>query len=389
MELLAKKRISKIEDVVGNKIQIKRIVEHINTASTGVLAIIGPDGCGKTTFARLAFEINKIQALDVHNKESMAIMKMFLSNKTIESFTCKKKKAIFVDNIEVLMSTDKGLLALLDECMASCPPHIVVVCCNYGAEKQLSEFFKKKLEVVKVNYPSVRDTYIYLSALLDSEKIAYDDEKLLETINKHRGSIRDSMINLEQSKHELDETATINTFKDYNNFEITKAMFAKPHTVDQITSINADTGMLSFLIYENLPEELYHNYGAKFIDSYENLNRYYVMANILENHMYSTMDWSVFTNIQYLKLVGFNTVLSSLARKKTTKDIKYRFSQVLSKLSHKNIMNKRLQSACAENMGISPLDVLMLCDIADPKKKHDKDESNVLNTYDKYFPTKV
>ena len=383
MELLKKYTPKSSSDIIGNKIQIKKLKELLKPPQ--IIGLLGPNGCGKTLILNLLFSELNYDVLEVYNKDTLNIINSFLSNRTIDSFVCKKTKAVLVDNIDVLSSTDKISLTILDECYKKYNKTLIVITGNFSNEKQLTETFKKNIEIIKVNYPCIRDSYIYISDLLTKESVEYDDEKLLDITTRHRGSIRDIMINMHQTQNELSIVKIDNTFKDYNNFEITKAMFLKPHSYDEVRHLD-DINVISFMIYENFPEEIYNNYSTKFATLYIDLNRYFVTSNIYEQFMYKTMNWGIYDMMQHLKLMGYNHIISNLTKKKTRKDLKYRFSQLLSKLSHKNIMNKKIEAIKDTNMNMSYTDILCISDnICKKKEKYGKEEMNFINTYEKYF----
>jgi DNA polymerase III gamma/tau subunit len=381
MELLKKYKPTTLNDIISNRIQIKKIKQLLESDSLTVIGIIGPNGCGKTLICQLLFnELNK-DVLEVYNKESLNIIGNYMSNKTIESFICNRKKLIFVDNIDALVSTDKISLSILADIKKKYINSMIVLTGNYANEKQLCENFKNNIEFIKINYPSIRDTYLYICDILTKENIKYEDEELLDIITKHRGNIRDILMNLENTNNELNIVKISNTFKDYNIFEISKIIFRKTHSYETLSCIN-NISDVSYLIYENFPEEIYNNNTTKVISYYIKLNQYYINANILENYMYKTMNWKLFDNIQYLKIMGFNNILEIMPKKKTIKDIKYRYSQLLSKLSHKNIMNKKIKDEVPLMEWIQFSDYIIK---KKEKKKYNKEDQNYLNTYDKYF----
>lgn len=386
MDILKKHPLTKLDEIIGygNLMQAKKTVTLFK--SIPIIALIGPNGCGKTTISNLIIKHNNYDVYEPYNKDTIANIDTYIKNRTIDSYVSNKLKLIFVDNIDALYAVEKKIMTTLDDSLKYKNIRILLTGNNVIA-KTLTDLFKKNIEIIKINYPPTKDTFIYLTSLLDKEEVKYDADELIDIINKHRGSIRDTMINLEQTKEELSITKHNNTFKDYDIFETCRALYNKSHSREEILGIANDYNILNFILYENFPDEIYNNYTTKFITNYDKLNDYFVMGNLMENSMYKTTQFStMYNNIQFQKLFGFNNIIDGLTKKKTVKNLQYRYSQVLSKLSHKNILNKKMETISEANHGLSTIDIIFLCDKMKSKtKKLEKEELNVFNTYHKYF----
>jgi hypothetical protein len=64
----------------------------------------------------------------------------------------------------------------------------------------------------------------------------------------------------------------------------------------------------------------------------------------------------------YMRIHSINNAIHSVEKKQTTKDVKYRFSQMVSKMSHKNIMNKKMK-AISVSSNISNSSIIMASDM--------------------------
>lgn len=406
MELLDKLRPKTLRQVVGNKIQISHFLEVLKDENfpRRIVLLIGPDGCGKSLITKLAVKECGFSALDVHkehqsSKELSLTIKTFIGNKTIASFFDKSKKIIVLDNIDVLLTTDRNVISVIEDVYDLLEKHkmFMIITCKSNEEKKIMDL-KNKVEPIKINYPSIKDCFAHLSHMKDEHDIDIDDDRLLTLVNKYKGSIRDVIMNMYLND---DEFESIAAFKDMTQFEVVKKLCRKHHSLDDIMNfIKDDVGMVPYLLYENVIDEMYTNFDFRgnkngMLKAYGEINDYFIHSSQVEEHMYENTEWQFYELVQILKLYGINATLQALKRKSCPKDVKYRFSQMISKISHKNIMNKKVKSVLHNNAEISLVDAVYFADkiskgkvqISSSKKskKYDMDESNFITTYQKYF----
>jgi len=388
MEILEKLKPTKLKDVVGNRIQIKRIVEVLKNEAfeSKIVLIIGPDGCGKSLISKLIFDDLNFNVLHVsaNIKDIQAIITSFVSNKTIMSFFDKKRKIVFMDNIDILLTTERNVMSIIKDIYSLLEKHNVflVATCKNNEEKKLLEL-KNKVEPIKINYPSIKDTFAFLSQANDVYSLGFDEDELLSLVNKYRGSIRDVVISIGLKDNEYD-----GTFKDLTQFEIIKSIMRHNRNMSEIMNLlREDVSMVSFLLYENLPDEVWANFSKpELIEVYKRMNEWFVIADVLETFMYQSSDWSLYDYVHLLKLFGTSSLLEPLIRNPVAKDVKYRFSQIISKVSHKNIMNKKAKGICNDAM-LNRYELMLLANVtsASTAKKLGQDENNYVSTYLKYF----
>lgn len=386
LELIEPKRIN---DVVGNKLQIKSLKEILNNDKHDkkIILIKGPNGCGKTTIVKLLIKELNYEYYDVPllNKEILVQIKNFIEHRTIDSFFQKKKKLIFIDNIE-LSNT------ILDDINSFAIKYniFILVLCKNNEDKKILEL-KNKVEIIKINYPTVKDAFAYLSMKLSNIDPDINDDKLLLSVKKYNGNIRDIILNLYLTDNEYQ---MFHAFKDLNQFEMVKKLIYKRHSIDEIINLKDDITTVSFLLYENIPDELYTNFEVKkteLMDIYAKLNTLFTTALIFEENMYKTVDWSLFELVCILRIYGCNVLVNSLSIKNKNKDLPYRFSQIISKLSHKNIMKKKIKNITAQNYQFNIIETTLISDYISrnetklDKKIYNLDECNFINTYQKYF----
>jgi hypothetical protein len=205
-------------------------------------------------------------------------------------------------------------------------------------------------------------------------------------------------LSIKDSNESHDSLKRSNQFKDMNTFEIVKKLTMMPvcDLKDLEVLLNDDPCMISFLMYENIPEELIGNFDLKkIIDAYVRINNNFITSCLMEEYIFKFSDWSIYNYINLIRIFGVILELKALERKKTQKDIKYRFSQVLSKISHKNMMNKKMKNNnfdIEERLFFTDKIIKENTDAKLRKKNmptFNTDEMNYINTYEKYFELKI
>lgn len=390
MEILDRISPKKISQFVGNKLQSKRLLELLAPTSSGpkVIAVVGPDGCGKTTLCSLAFQHYGFHTLSIskenyQSKECLTSMQTFCKNRTIDSFFQKKRKAIFVDDLDVLVSIDRCIMSHLTSVVPDMKSSNIcmVIACNHSDEKRLADF-KKDIEIIKIGYPSFKDAFVYLmTADLDVE-----EEELLRVVQYFRGNIRDTILNL---KFGNAQDFKKNTYKDMGNFEVIQHVYADGCKWEDLRFLlTDDASMLGFLLYENLPEEITHNKKCtSVIPTYLNTNRCFIESCLLENFIYDFGLWNFFDIIHLVRISSITSLINSLEKQPSSKWYKYRFSQILSKVSHRNIMRKKMRQMQQDyHWGVDTMFLAAdICAKEGKKPKGTTDWGNFVSTYEKYF----
>lgn len=403
MEILNSIKPKTINEFVGNKIAIKNLKEAIIDCKNQFKFIVvnGPNGCGKTTLCNILLKSTDFQILDIQNgankiNDMETVIKEFATTKTISQYFSKKtNKIIFFDNFDILLSTDRCILTMLDVIIPilNVQKVSILAICRLKEHKKMQEMFKVPLKnglmVVNINNPSPSDAFVYLAS---KEEIDVNEDELLLLSNKYKGCIRDIVLNI----HSKDDDYTLETtFRDMNQFEIVKKLCRTKNSFKEIEQLaNYDIGMTPFILYENIIDELNSNYNVKenLLEIYDVINYNYVQMAILEKSIFQNKDWALYDLINTLRVQSTCLQLNKYSdkRKLTHTELSYRFSQMVSKVSHRNILNKKMKNIKSD-IGVIPL----LCEIEDQinidgekgVKKMTTDEANVISTYKKYFLT--
>ena len=383
MELLESIAPTASKDIIGNKLNIKSFIEILKTPthSPKIIGLIGPIGCGKSLICSLVFKELDMKVIEINDKVGLQNMNKLIVNKTIECYVEKtKRRIILIDNLDILMSTERSTMSLIDACIPNLirTNTFIVITSRPSEEKSILTSLKKNIDIIKLNYAPIKDVFIYLTTALPDE----DEERLLTIVKKQRGNIRDIVLNIKQSSAELDIVVQERGFSEYNNFEIIDTFFLNQSWEDVLAMTRSDPSMVSYLAYENILDDIYNNREANAVmKSYVDINRYFVQASMMEKYMQESLDWSIYNIIQLIKIGGMYVIIKPLKRKASRKNTAFRFSQVLSKLSHRNIMAKKLSSSSIPNIDLINLidgNVLSYVKGADEIKQAN-------STYHKYF----
>lgn len=383
MELLNYVTPKSVEKFVGNKMQTKTLSEFfISSGKKNIICVIGPDGCGKSTLCDLMLKKHNKQVLEI-GKDNLVgsdikvVLHNFASNMTIDEMLHKKEKVVFVDDIDILMTIDKFVLSkILSVDKVLRQKNIkVVLTCNLSEEKKMNEHIKD-MDIIKLAHPFYKDSYAYIMNCFHLHDIDHDAQVLLAVTQKCRGNIRETVLNLQSSLESLQEKMNEDSFKDLNNFEVTRKILSKNYTLDELVLYErGDIGIIPYMLYENLPDELDVNYKIKkgkhvssLIDHYAKVNDAFIVASQFEDKAYSSMDWQYFDYGNMIKMHTIHSVLAELDKKATHKDVKYRFSQMLSKTSHKNIMAKKVKGL-SNNMNVSKMMIVNAVDVQTQNKE--------------------
>lgn len=409
MDLLKHVTPKSLSSFVGNKMTISNINKLLNQVKNkqapvkNIICIMGPDGCGKTILSNLFLQKYDFQVLEIGkdiltNDNIKTMISNFTNNTTIEHYLCKKQKIVYIDDIDILLSIDRNIVSKITTFnkILKAKGICILVTCNSGIDRKL--FTESEAEVFKLTYPSYKDSFSFIMHMFDAANIEYNLDHLLLVVNKHKGNIRESVLNLQNTQTDLEIKGVERTFKDMNQFEIAKSILNNVHTVEELDYlIKGDIGNVPYILYENYPSEIDANYKTNnILDLYLKINNSFIDAVSFEEHAYASLDWSMVQYSNILRVKPFQCQLNDIEHKATLKNVPYRFSQMRSKSSHKKILAKKVRNA-STHLQTSENSMMVAADAFARNNSNQKETKNTLinnnlqevtclmTTYEKYF----
>ena len=163
---LEKHKPKKISDLCGNQDNIKKICDWIETKNTNkpesskaglrrenlrvfkACIISGKSGIGKTTTAHVILEKYKYKVIELNStniKGKSQLKELIINTLTFDNIKDKQKKAIIVDEFDVLYNSDKRMIPEIKSMLKDIKSPIIFIC-DKGS-KRPKDFIKECIHV--------------------------------------------------------------------------------------------------------------------------------------------------------------------------------------------------------------------------------------------------
>ena len=351
------------EDIYSNFKQISDVKQFLKNYDENpkkkiedrILLIQGPSGSCKTTLCKCIFNecnyepivIDMFSAINIKNTIAQGI-----KHNTIDAFFSKKKKILFLDDIDLICQYEKSLIAYIVKLIRII--QIPIICtANSIDDKKISEI-KKKATKILLSRIWYKDCVHFINNVIEKEKLDIDADQAIDIIKKNNNDIRLILSNLSRLnvQDENDEKSNIisekDQFIDYGLFDFINVIFRKKMDNTELKHIiDNDCSLISLLLHENLIQELskIKNKAANkknCLDSLITISDAYVHADTFEKYAFSNNDWTFHDTIYTLKLSSINNETNKY--EKTNTDMKYIFTQLLTKSSLRYNFKKKKNS---------------------------------------------
>jgi DNA polymerase III delta prime subunit len=400
--LLEKYKPLTIDQFLGSKdcIDVLRnfLTNDHNQSNASSLMILGPSGCGKTTLCELLFkQYNYYVIRPVYDHfDSHKAFETFIQNalfsKSVMDMMGAKKKVLFLDDIDILLSQDRYANVFLIELLDKVKSRVkIVFTASQSEEKRLSDL-KKKAIITRLSPPPYNDVAHFVKSVLLREGYQFADEDVDELVQAMSGNVRNIMLNL-TSYISNEENAAIYQYFDKNIYGIVACLMLNAHRglKDLDVALSSDPSLISNILYDNyrgVAREISSVHSIPYTFS-KQIGDMYVYGSILEEYAFGNMDWGIIELANYLRCGAIRIDMHRLFRsyiKETP--YTYQYTQIGTRSAQHYNNNKQLSKYMKLN-GLSKSNFTVLGDVlavmdrkaSQKSRRLNKDVAPALNAY--------
>jgi hypothetical protein len=282
--------ITKSSDIIGNsKFKLdfvsyikNEMIQDYKKRNNLVILIIGDSAIGRTTLVKillkeLGYELIDIEEniMSLNSKQIIEGIQNSLLYRDINSFFCKnKKRALLLDDIETIISTNKNFLSFLIN--AKNPSKIPIIgICNRLYDTKIAELKKySRSKIFYMNKPNVNEVNNLFIKILDDErnnKIFLDYKKrniIDDTYMKYKKLVLEHKLKVKTILENLDslfivcnnknkQKREIEDFDDINDntlYDMANDIFKNRYKIKDMDKIlYTENGYLDIILHENFP----------------------------------------------------------------------------------------------------------------------------------------
>jgi SpoVK/Ycf46/Vps4 family AAA+-type ATPase len=326
--------------------------------------LIGPSGCGKSKFCELLFKeanYNVIRpAYDtfLSHKDFVQFIEISAKTTTILDIVQKKKKILFLDDVDVLLSQDRYaatyLTSLIQKIQSKQYNIKLVITCVAAEEKKLTDI-KKKVDHLKLHVPTLGDCLLYIMGILDAEGYEVEEESLVELIKTMQFNIRNILVNIFTCS-DMENEANQRAYYDMNIFEVVGQVFnnSKKGFDDLDIALSSDPTLISYMMYDNFKEYIRSCYT--FTDDHYttcimNVMKFYMDSSIIEAEAYVTNEWENIETANLIKCGSIRAFQNSIAKKPLGSKQPYKicYTTIMTRSSQHYCNMKKVERFAARN----------------------------------------
>ena len=263
-----KYRPQTLEEVVGNKKEIKIIQDWVNNWKAGnpqkPLLLVGPPGIGKTTLAQIiAKEFSEYIELNASDKRSQDVIKNTIGeSSSSRSLFGDEYKLLILDEVDGIHGTnDRGGVRAIGEIIKN-SQHPMILIANDFYSKRLSSI-KTKCDVLKMKKSRWNSISALLRKIAEKEGVEANPQALKEIAVKSQGDVRSAINTLQAlSDHEkaleVRDVENITTKDDRSTIinGVTAVLKSKtPSKVKKALIVEEEPTLVMEYIAENIPRE--------------------------------------------------------------------------------------------------------------------------------------
>jgi energy-coupling factor transporter ATP-binding protein EcfA2 len=329
------------------------------------LLIGGHSGCGKSTIVNLILNEHDIDILKINptNYQNISTLhttlKCFCTFESILFYFSKKPKLILLEDIDIIMNTDRYFLSFLNDILKNknsvltftikCP---VICVMNSTYSKKYNDvklLFKSTFLFKKLSF---NQCFQIVDEILTKSynDIVIDFDTITQLIKDNNNELRVVLNHLEEvilhSKKYISFQKK-DSFLDYNSNDLAKHLINEDLDNDDIMSlITHDTNQIVSCVHENYYKGFYksNTINKDELDLLSNMNHVLLYHDLLNNVSFDVSNSFLWENYIFSKLKSINYHCNNY--KKTTLHQlmlpKIDFSQLINKQSLALNFNKKM-----------------------------------------------
>ena len=330
----------------ANYRQANEIKQFVNASTPMVILIVGGLGTGKSSICTMLQNEGKYEILLVNDSNFSATMvQNFVNHRTIESFFTKRRKIVFIDDVDTVLPS-KQLLSTVTDTKSVCT---VLMTVKSSEEKKFVTTCKRLIDrKIVLNAPNHRDCFqIIMERFADDDTI--DQERVIALIKAQKCNVANTVMLIDQARtargprndEEESDDAEESTPQSANNdifhhnvYDIVRDVYMTDMSEDYLMRVsNKDQSIICPLIHENLL-----NVPLSVTEQRE---IYDVLCDtdLIDRHVYVNCIWN--TNWVMNNYLRCKTV-NRYGGRKTARPFDIAFTQQFTRLSSRMNFKKKL-----------------------------------------------
>ena len=241
----------------GNMMAIKTITSILNENTPSLTIVVGGVASGKTSLASILKHEYDSELLYVGDhlvsEEIQKAISNFINHRTIiDMLNRKKRKIVFIDDIDIVLTNFKTLPSLLNTMRLEC---LCIVTVSSLEERKISSVKKIPHNVVRFRHLDVSTTFDLFRTHLQTLNECCDDEQLLQIVKDQGGNLH----NIKLHVTSLIKSGHSSSFRSIHHcntdtiYEQTEKVFNQSFEGIKLMEDGAkDCAMVCLLVHENL-----------------------------------------------------------------------------------------------------------------------------------------
>lgn len=330
----------------ANYRQVNDIKEFASSPSCKRILVVGDLGTGKSSLFTMLHNENKYELLLVNDSNfSVQMIQNFVNHRTIESFFSTKRKLIFIDDVDTILST-KQLLSTVSDLEKVCTVFMTI---KTSEERKFTSSCKRLIDrKIHLNKPNDKDCFqIIMHRYVHDESV--DQDRVIALIKAQKCNIANVIMLLDQARRPLmsnsdddasdmceDETVDTanNDIFHHNIYDIVKDVYTREMSEDHLMRVsNKDHSIICPLVHENLTNLPLS--ATEYREIYDVL----CATDMVDKHIYMNCLWNV--NWVMNNYLRFKTI-NSYTQRTEFKPFDIAFTQQFTKLSSRMNFKKKL-----------------------------------------------